>query len=49
MLKYYYKNIPNDNSLKSKVMKLAYIGKFALNINGNHSFNTYNSFKQKFQ
>jgi hypothetical protein len=34
MLKFYIKDIPNANPLKSKVMKLAYIGKVAFNING---------------
>jgi len=34
MLKYYIKDITNVNPLKPKVMKLAYIGKVTLNING---------------
>ncbi len=34
MLKYYIKNRTNSNPLKPKIMKLAYIGKVTLNING---------------
>ncbi len=34
MLRYYIKEIQNADPLKPKVMKLAYIGKFAYNING---------------
>jgi hypothetical protein len=34
MLNYYIKDIIGDDPLKSKVMKLAYIGKTTFNING---------------
>ncbi len=46
MLDYYIKDIIGDDSLKSKVMKLAYKGKMTFNINGTIVHSTLNnSFK----
>jgi hypothetical protein len=46
MLHYYIKDIIGDDPLKSKVMKLVYIGKMTFNINGMiFHFTLNNSFK----